>query len=215
MSYQRTVVSLMDTYAYVRDTYRDIAVAALLNHTEKRPASFKTVVFDPAPFLVKLVEDINLGDNRPKRFGGGADQTIQLLVDAGMPGDTARWIYHQCWSQVTDAVASVLPEASTGPESDWSCELSMGLDLVLSRWVELPATRELSSTEMQVEYPALAMIAQGGDLAVGFGNAAVPTAVPGTRLSADHSWLIEEPLAPQITSRDIDAKFSVEYGRGT
>lgn len=202
MSYQRTVLSLVDTYAYLRDTFRELAVGAMLHSTHRYPSTFHTVLFDPTAFLTRLVQDINLGDQRPARFGGGSEVTVQMLVDEGVCPETARWLYHQAWVQITDQVAAVLPEASAGAESPWEYELSMGIDLVIQRWVAEPTEDSPQAAAMQVSQPI---------------QVAPPLALPGTRLSPVATWLLEDSAASPplgITSAEIEARFAAEYGKG-
>lgn len=144
-----TLISLGDTYQFLRVSYREYAMRALNAHRGVGAIPFSSVEFDPTEFLVAVVHEIAHTDETASQLGQPSVAT-NLLIKAGLDRHTAVYLAHETYRQITDLIGVYAPHACFGPyENGWHCEYVHPFDLAISQPIQ-------STDETPREFPTIA-----------------------------------------------------------
>jgi hypothetical protein len=178
------VISLADQLNFLRSSYRDYVLRAMMGYAGHGQPPFTHWDYDGTDFMVALIKEISHMESSPESIGR-LPQSTELLVKAGFDVKTATWLACEIFKSVVDVIAAYFPDAEFGPyENGWDFGFVNGCDLGVTR----PALRPATPPEPIAYEP--------------------PTAVPGyssRRPLVSISEMLEPELPIQKTSAQIEA----------
>lgn len=208
MKHDHILISLADPVGFVRSQYREYALEALNRYCGQGALPFKTVEYDAIDFFVALVQEINSADETADSLGT-PPQSTNLLLRAGLDVKAATWIAFEAHKGITDAISTMVPEATFGAGGEYSYAFIDGHDLLITR----PAQGVAIPYGLRMGGPTITdeMVHQGKISPADVHPAMVesvtpepqPTAMPGIRWHFPPPELYDQSL-PSLSSRDID-----------
>lgn len=203
-----TLISLGDTYQFLRVSYREYAMRALNAHRGIGAIPFASVEFDPTEFLMAVVHEIAHADETASQLGQPS-LSANLLVKAGLDRHTAIYLAHETYRQITDLIGVYAPHACFGPyENGWDCTFIHPFDLAISQPIqstdespessgfptivdEITATKSLTDLHADPRFQEVI-------------RRPMPEFIQAFGRQSMQLDGLDDPALPRLTSRDID-----------